>query len=164
MLTLVFNRVQLCVYRVLCIQKCPARQKYDAPDGMRRHYRIHGWGGSAGTTMIWNALKLSLLIVSISTIAIAVLGIAFGFLLARRRFPGKDLLDAALTLPMVLPPTVVGYYLMATSENTKLCVTLHRQNAHLPHVNSAFASVASLDFGVFGGCQLCFLKKSFNKL
>ena len=38
-----------------------------------------------------------------------------------------------------------------TSENPKLCVTLPRQNAHLPNVNSAFVSVASLDFGVYGG-------------
>ena len=37
---------------------------------------------------------------------------------------------------------------MGTSNNPKLCVTLHRQNAHLLHVNSAFASVASLDFGI----------------
>jgi len=62
--------------------------------------------------MIWNALKLSLLVVSISTLVIAVVGTAFGFLLARRRFHGKELLDAVLTLPMVLPPTVTGYYLI----------------------------------------------------
>ena len=62
--------------------------------------------------MVWSALKLSLLVVSISTLIIAVVGTAFGFLLARRRFPGKELLDAALTLPMVLPPTVTGYYLI----------------------------------------------------
>jgi molybdate transport system permease protein len=62
--------------------------------------------------MIWNALKLSLLVVSVSTLLIAIAGTAFGFLLARRRFPGKELLDAVLTLPMVLPPTVVGYYLI----------------------------------------------------
>ena len=62
--------------------------------------------------MIWNALKLSLLVVSVSTIVIAVAGTVFGFLLARRRFPGKELLDAVLTLPMVLPPTVTGYYLI----------------------------------------------------
>jgi 5'-nucleotidase len=41
--------------------------------------------------------------------------------------------------------------LQAASENPELCVTLPRQNAHLPDVNSAFVSVASLDFGVFGG-------------
>ena len=62
--------------------------------------------------MIWSSLKLSLLVVSVSTLIIAVVGTSFGFLLARRRFPGKELLDAALTLPMVLPPTVTGYYLI----------------------------------------------------
>jgi molybdate transport system permease protein len=41
-----------------------------------------------------------------------VLGVGFGFLLARRRFPGRDLLDAVFTLPMVMPPTVLGYYLL----------------------------------------------------
>jgi len=62
--------------------------------------------------MIWSSLKLSLLVVSVTTLIIAVAGTAFGFLLARRRFPGKELLDAMLTLPMVLPPTVTGYYLI----------------------------------------------------
>jgi molybdate transport system permease protein len=62
--------------------------------------------------MIWSALKLSLLVVSIATIVIGIVGTAFGFLLAKRQFRGKDLLDAILTLPMVLPPTVTGYYLI----------------------------------------------------
>lgn len=62
--------------------------------------------------MIWDTLKLSLLVVSIATIVIAVAGTAIGWLLAKRHFRGKDLLDAILTLPMVLPPTVTGYYLI----------------------------------------------------
>jgi molybdate transport system permease protein len=62
--------------------------------------------------MIWNALKLSLLVVSLATIVIGIVGTALGFLLAKRQFRGKDLLDAVLTLPMVLPPTVTGYYLI----------------------------------------------------
>jgi molybdate transport system permease protein len=62
--------------------------------------------------MIWQTLKLSLLVVSIATIVISVVGTALGFFLAKRRFRGKDLLDAVLTLPMVLPPTVTGYYLI----------------------------------------------------
>jgi molybdate transport system permease protein len=62
--------------------------------------------------MIWQALRLSLLVVSIATIIIAVTGTAFAYLLAKRTFRGKDLLDALLTLPMVLPPTVTGYYLI----------------------------------------------------
>jgi molybdate transport system permease protein len=62
--------------------------------------------------MIWQTIRISLQVVSISTIAIGLIGTAFGFLLARRDFRGKDLLDAVLTLPMVLPPTVTGYYLI----------------------------------------------------
>jgi molybdate transport system permease protein len=62
--------------------------------------------------MIWQTLKLSLLVVSIATIVISVVGTALGFFLAKRTFRGKDLLDAVLTLPMVLPPTVTGYYLI----------------------------------------------------
>jgi molybdate transport system permease protein len=62
--------------------------------------------------MIGSALKLSLIVVSTSTPVIAALGIAFGYLLAKHDFGGKELLDALLTLPMVLPPTVTGYYLI----------------------------------------------------
>jgi molybdate transport system permease protein len=39
-------------------------------------------------------------------------GIFFGFLLSRFKFPGRTALDALLTLPLVLPPTVTGYYLI----------------------------------------------------
>ena len=62
--------------------------------------------------MILQSLRLSLLVVSIATVVIAVAGTAFAYLLAKRRFRGRELLDALLTLPMVLPPTVTGYYLI----------------------------------------------------
>jgi molybdate transport system permease protein len=62
--------------------------------------------------MIWPALKLSLLVVTVATLIVAVSGTGFGYLLARRHFRGRNLLDAALALPMVLPPTVTGYYLI----------------------------------------------------
>ena len=54
--------------------------------------------------MIWHALKLSLLVVSIATTVVGIAGTAFGFLLAKSNFRGKDFLDAVLTLPMVLRP------------------------------------------------------------
>jgi len=47
-----------------------------------------------------------------ATLLNLVLGVGVGFVLARRRFPGRELLDALLTLPMVMPPTVLGYYLL----------------------------------------------------
>lgn len=62
--------------------------------------------------MIWDSLKLSILVVSCATAIVGVLGISIAFLLAKFKFPGRELLDAALTVPLVLPPTVTGYYLI----------------------------------------------------
>lgn len=60
----------------------------------------------------WSALWLSLKVAGWATSINLVVGVALGWLLARRRFPGRELLDTLLTLPMVLPPTVLGYYLL----------------------------------------------------
>jgi molybdate transport system permease protein len=60
----------------------------------------------------WVALRLSLKVAAWATVIDLVFGVAFGYLLARKRFPGRELLDAVLTLPMVMPPTVLGYYLL----------------------------------------------------
>lgn len=60
----------------------------------------------------WTALALSLKVAAWATALNLVLGIGTGFVLARGRFPGRNLLDALLTLPMVMPPTVLGYYLL----------------------------------------------------
>jgi molybdate transport system permease protein len=62
--------------------------------------------------MIWSAFKLSLVVVTCATIVVGVLGLAFAYFLAKREFRGKELLDAVLTMPLVLPPTVTGYYLV----------------------------------------------------
>jgi molybdate transport system permease protein len=62
--------------------------------------------------MIWEPLKLSLLVVTLATVVIATLGTALGLLLARGRFHGQELLASLFTLPLVLPPTVSGYYLI----------------------------------------------------
>ena len=48
----------------------------------------------------------------VATAANAALGIPLAYLLARRRFAGRGLLDLLVTLPLVLPPTVTGYYLI----------------------------------------------------
>ncbi len=60
----------------------------------------------------WVALALSLKVACWATLIDLVLGVALGYLLARKRFVGRELLDALLTLPMVMPPTVLGYYLL----------------------------------------------------
>ncbi len=60
----------------------------------------------------WTALLLSLKVAGCATALVLVLGTATGYLLARGRFPGRELLDTLLTLPLVMPPTVLGYYLL----------------------------------------------------
>jgi len=60
----------------------------------------------------WTALLLSLKVAGWATLLNLIFGIGVGYLLARKRFPGRDLLDTLLTLPMVMPPTVLGYYLL----------------------------------------------------
>ncbi len=61
--------------------------------------------------MEWGPLVLSFKIAAIATVIAAVIGVALATLLTRR-FPGRDLLDVLLTTPMVLPPTVLGYYVL----------------------------------------------------
>ena len=67
------------------------------------HFNIHE---------ILPALYLSLKVALIATAVNLVLGTLAGYFLARKRFIGRELLDTILVLPMVLPPTVMGYYLL----------------------------------------------------
>lgn len=62
----------------------------------------------------WFPLWLSLRVASLATIISLALGLWLAYLLANRKFRGKELLDAVVTLPLVLPPTVLGYYLLVT--------------------------------------------------
>jgi molybdate transport system permease protein len=60
----------------------------------------------------WFPLWLSLRVAVISTAVALVVGLWLAWTLANRQFRGKEILDAAVTLPLVLPPTVLGYYLL----------------------------------------------------
>ena len=57
-------------------------------------------------------VQLSLRVAALATLISLVLGVLLGWAFHRLRFPGKELLDSLLSLPMVLPPTVLGYYLV----------------------------------------------------
>ncbi|MDF1531269.1 MAG: molybdate ABC transporter permease subunit [ANME-2 cluster archaeon] len=63
-------------------------------------------------TDILFSMLLSLKVALLATGIIAVLGTGAAYLLARYEFRGKDLVDALTTLPLVLPPSVTGYYLI----------------------------------------------------
>ena len=59
-------------------------------------------------------LALSLQIATAATLIAALVGIGLATLLANVRFPGRDLVDVLVTAPIVLPPTVLGYYLLVS--------------------------------------------------
>lgn len=67
--------------------------------------------------MDWEALLLSLRLGGLTLVALLPLSLALGRWLAISRLPGKGLLEAALALPIVLPPTVMGFYLLAAFGN-----------------------------------------------
>lgn len=58
-------------------------------------------------------LLLSLETAALATVVAAIVGVGTATLLASARFPGRDVLDVVLTAPIVMPPTVLGYYLLA---------------------------------------------------
>lgn len=60
----------------------------------------------------WTALVISIKVAGCATIINILLGISAGYFFARRSFPGRHLLESLLALPLVMPPTVIGYYLL----------------------------------------------------
>ena len=60
----------------------------------------------------WVAVRLSLKVASVATVASLPLAVAVAYALARGRFPGRTLLDGLVHLPLVLPPVVTGYLLL----------------------------------------------------
>lgn len=63
------------------------------------------------------AITLSVKVAVVAALASLPLGVAVAWLLARKRFPGKALLDALVHLPLVLPPVVMGYALLVMFGN-----------------------------------------------
>ncbi len=60
----------------------------------------------------WTALRLSFLVATTASAASLPIGIAIAYLLARRSFWGKSVLDTLVHLPLILPPVVTGYLLL----------------------------------------------------
>jgi molybdate transport system permease protein len=62
----------------------------------------------------WFPLWLSLRVAALATLLVLIIGTFTAFILSHKEFRGKNLLDSLITLPLVLPPTVLGYYLLVT--------------------------------------------------
>lgn len=114
-------------------------------------------------------LLLSTLVTTVAVAGIVVVGMPLAWLLARRSFPGDVLLETLILLPLVLPPSVVGYYLLIglgdtgplTAAGVHLLFTwqgaaLASTVVGLPlMVKSAKAAIASVDPALENAARVC---------
>ncbi len=84
--------------------------------------------------MDWSALLLSLKLAAWTAAILAPIGILLGRALAWRHFRGKTVVEALLALPLVLPPTVLGYYLLLAMGGHSPVGRLHEWLAGRPLV------------------------------
>jgi molybdate transport system permease protein len=73
---------------------------------------------SWGDGVDWRPLWLSLQVACLSTVVTMVVGTAIALLLTWRKLPARNLIDAVVSAPLVLPPTVLGYYLLVVLGRT----------------------------------------------
>lgn len=78
--------------------------------------------------MNWQPLVLSLQVTAVATVLLLALGLGLALLLARRNFPGQTIVETLIILPLVLPPSVVGYYLLIVLGKDGPIVTLLHTN------------------------------------
>lgn len=75
--------------------------------------RLRAAGGA-----LMSPVVLSLKVAGMATLVTLLTGLPLAWLLGRTRFPGRSLVEALLMLPLVLPPTVLGYYLLVLVSRT----------------------------------------------
>lgn len=89
----------------------------------------------------WFPVWLSLRVSALATLLSLAIGVALAWLLANRDFRGKNVLDAFVTLPLVLPPTVLGYYLLVSIGRNTLPGQLYEKLTGQPLVFTWQAAV-----------------------
>jgi molybdate transport system permease protein len=88
-------------------------------------------------------LRLSFQVALLATVVIALVGVPLAYLLATRRFPGKNVVEMLVTLPLVLPPVVVGYYLLLVIGNNGVLGTWFKSIVGAP-LNITFTWYAAV--------------------
>jgi len=102
----------------------------------------------AGYIAYWDIVSgpflLSLRVTFAATVIAGTTGVASGYVLAKGRFPGRDLLETVGSLPIILPPTVVGYYLLEVlSPGTRPGGFLTRVTGHVFVYNASGCIIAA---------------------
>ncbi len=102
----------------------------------------------AGYIAYWDIVSgpflLSLRVTFAAAVIAGATGVASGYVLAKGRFPGRDLLETVGSLPIILPPTVVGYYLLEVlSPGTRPGGFLTRVTGHVFVYNASGCTIAA---------------------
>lgn len=97
--------------------------------------------------MDWSPLLLSFKVATLATLLTAILGVGIGALLATTRFPGRNLLDVMITVPMVLPPTVLGYYVLVAIGRGSMVDSLYQSLFGGPIVFTRTGAVLAATIG-----------------
>jgi len=101
----------------------------------------------------WQALQVSISLALLTCLSLLPVGLAIAYFLAKSRFIGRGFIEAIITLPLVLPPTVLGYFLLVGMDSNSffggLFVSLTGQNLAFSFIGLWFASIIySLPFAV----------------
>ena len=103
--------------------------------------------------MDWQALYISIKLAFLTSLALLPIGLATAYFLSRRQFIGRGFIEALITLPLVLPPTVLGYFLLVSLDNNSVLgdafMSLTGQSLVFSFVGLLLASIIySLPFAV----------------
>ena len=125
----------------------------------------HLWQ-ALGSPEIRYAIKLSLISSSITALLSLWVAVPLGYLMSRREFPGKGLLDAILDIPLVLPPLVIGLSLLILFQLKIGGTTLEdifKHRLHLP-VTYAVPSIILAQFAVAGALAVRTMRVTFDQI
>jgi len=103
--------------------------------------------------MDWQALEVSIKLALLTCASLLPIGLGIAYLLAKSNFMGRGVVEAIITLPLVLPPTVLGYFLLVGMDNDSamgsLFVSLTGESLAFSFAGLWFASIIySLPFAV----------------
>jgi molybdate transport system permease protein len=103
--------------------------------------------------MDWQALTISLKLAFLTSLALLPIGLVAAYFLSRRQFVGRGFIEAIITLPLVLPPTVLGYFLLVSLDNNSVIgdafMSLTGRSLVFSFVGLWFASILySLPFAI----------------
>lgn len=103
--------------------------------------------------MDWQAFQVSIMLAVLTCISLFPIGLALAYLLAKSNFMGREMIEAIITLPLVLPPTVLGYFLLVGMDDNSflgsLFVSLTGKSLAFSFIGLWFASIIySLPFAV----------------